>query len=449
MDTGMSNRLLKLLVLAAGIAAILMGVSAERQEVMGLLVLWVIAFLWITETFHITITALLVPILAAALGLLEIRAALANFAHPIIFLFLGGFALAAAMRAQGLDKWLAQSVLGMTGGRLDRGVVLLAIATALLSMWISNTAVTAMMLPLMLGLLAQKEDLPFRTQTFSLLIIAYSASIGGIGTLVGSPPNAIVAAELGLTFADWLYVGIPMVILLWPLMLLVLYLVLRPDFAGGRVVVEQESFVWTAQRKMLLGIFALTVSGWLLGQPLSNWLGIRDTDTWVALMAVVLITATGVARWHDIEESTDWGVLLLFGGGLTLSSVLGGSGASELLGFGLASLMEGWGIVLVMLTLVAFVQFFGEITSNTAATALLVPIFVTLPPEVVSPTQAVLAVGICASCAFMLPVATPPNALVHGTGKVPQKSMMRVGLVLNLSCTLLLTVVFSQFYQAL
>lgn len=445
----MKNMLVRALILAVGLAALTLGVEAQRQELMGLILLWIIAFLWVTETFHITVTALLIPVLAVALGLLDMRAALANFAHPIIFLFLGGFALAAAMRIQGVDRWLAQAVLRMTAGRLDRGVLLLAVATALLSMWISNTAVTAMMLPLILGLLAQKEGLSYRTQAFSLLIIAYSASIGGIGTLVGSPPNAIVAAELGLTFADWLYVGVPMVILLWPLMLAVLFFVLRPDFADSRITFDSEPFEWTTQRKMLLAIFALTVSGWLLGQPLSQWLGVGNTDTWVAVMALLLLTMTGVVDWKGIEKSTDWGVLLLFGGGLTLSAVLGGSGASEFLGLGLARLMEGWGIVLVILALVAFVQFFGELTSNTAATALLVPIFITLPAEVVSPTQAVLAVGICASCAFMLPVATPPNALVHGTGRVQQKTMMRVGLVLNLSCTALLTVVFSQFYQTL
>lgn len=436
-------------MLALGLLGIHTGVEAEPQVVKALSLLWIIAYLWVTETFHITVTALLIPVLAVVFGLLDMQAALANFAHPIIFLFLGGFALAAAMHFQGVDRWLAQSVLRLTGGRLDRGVLLLAVATALLSMWISNTAVTAMMLPLVLGLLSQQEDLPFKTQTFSLLVIAYSASIGGIGTLVGSPPNAIVAAELELTFLEWLYVGLPMAILLWPLMLTVLYLVLRPEFSRNCITFDSESFEWTPQRRMLLAIFSLTVSGWLLGQPLSAWLGIGNTDTWVAVSALLLLTMTGVVGWKDIEKSTDWGVLLLFGGGLTLSAVLGSTGASQFLGHGLARMIEGWSVVLVILALVIFVQFFGELTSNTAATALMVPIFITLPPEVVSPTQVVLAVGVCASCAFMLPVSTPPNALVHGTGKVPQRTMIRVGVVLNLSCSAMLTLVFSQFYQTL
>ena len=436
-------------ILAAGIAAIHLAIDAEGQVMTALALLWVVAYLWISEAFHITITALLIPLLAVATGLLDVKGALVNFAHPIIFLFLGGFALAAAMHIQGLDRWLADSILRLTGGRLDRGVLLLSLATAVLSMWISNTAVTAMMLPLVLGLLGEKS-LSAKTQAFSLLVIAYSANIGGMGTLIGSPPNAIVAAERGITFAEWLVVGIPLVLLLWPLMLVVLYRVLKPDFGGGRAELSGEVFRWTPRRRVLLGIFALTVLGWLLGQPLSAWLGIAgDMDTWVALAAIGLLATSGVVRWQDIEKSADWGVLLLFGGGLTLSAILKSSGASDFLGLGLAGLMDGWGIIAVMLALTAFVVFLTEVTSNTATTALLVPVFVALPGDLLDPTQAALAIGIAASCAFMLPVATPPNALVHGTGKVAQRTMIRTGLVLNLMCILVLTAVFSQFYRGL
>lgn len=442
----MDRRLLSAAVIGVGVAAILGLVDATGQVLTALALLWVIAWLWISETFHITITALLIPVLAVVLGLLDVKEALANFAHPIIFLFLGGFALAAAMHVQGLDKWLAEAILRLTRGRLDYGIVLLACATAVLSMWISNTAVTAVMLPLILGLLGQK-DLTIKTRAFSLLAIAYSANIGGMGTIIGTPPNAIVAAELGISFVEWLYVGVPLVILLWPLMLLVLFLVLRPDFGDGLVAISHNPFQWTNQRRILLVIFALTVTGWLFGQPLSQLLGISgDMDTWVALAAIGLLGISGVVSWQQVEKSADWGVLLLFGGGLTLSAILKSSGASEFLGLGLAAMLEGWGMVLVMLALVAFVVFLTEITSNTATTALLVPLFIALPGGLLNPTQAALAIGLSASCAFMLPVATPPNALVHGTGMVPQKIMVRSGLFLNLMCVLVLTLVFSQFY---
>ncbi|MDY0069340.1 MAG: SLC13 family permease [Porticoccaceae bacterium] len=443
----MSKSIVNGAIMAAGIAAITLGVEAEGQVVTALALLWVIAYLWISEAFHITITALLIPLLAVATGLLDVKGALANFAHPIIFLFLGGFALAAAMHIQGLDRWLADSILRLTGGRLDRGVLLLALATALLSMWISNTAVTAMMLPLVLGLLSEKPDLPYATRAFSLLAIAYSASIGGVGTLIGTPPNAIVAAELGLSFVDWLYIGVPLVVVLWPLMMVVLARVLRPDFQDARLEVRVEAFAWTRERRVLLGIFTITVIGWLFGRPLSALLGVGDDmDTWVALLALGLIAATGVARWQQIEKSTDWGVLLLFGGGLTLNGLLKSSGASEFLGLGLAGLIEGWGVVLVIMALVTFVVFFSEVTSNTATAALLVPLFVALPGDMLDPTQAALAIGVAASTAFMLPVGTPPNALVHGTGMVRQQTMIRAGFVLNLVCIAVLTLVFSQFY---
>lgn len=441
-----------LAILVTAAAAIGIFVEAPRQVVAALVLLLVIAWLWLSELLHITITALLVPVLAVAAGLLTIPDALRNFAHPVIFLFLGGFALAAAMRIQGLDAWLATAILRFTAGRLDRGMVVLALMTALISMWISNTAVTAMMLPLALGLLAQKPDLPYRTQAFSLLAIAYSANVGGIGTLIGTPPNAIVAAELGMSFVDWLYIGVPLVIVLWPLMMLVLYAVLRPDFqdvrlTSGSTTLASGTFAWTWQRKTLLGIFALAVTGWLLGRPLGAWLGVPgDMDTLVALAAIFLIAATGVASWRDIERGTEWGVLLLFGGGLTLNALLKSSGASDFLGLGLAHLMDGWGMVLIILCLVTFVVFFSEVTSNTATAALLVPVFVALPGDLLSPAQGALAIGIAASTAFMMPVGTPPNALVYGTGKVEQRTMIRAGFVLNLVCIGVLTLVFSLFF---
>lgn len=429
-------------IIAAGLAGIGFGVETGPEVTGALMLLWVIAVLWLTEAFHITVTALLVPVLAVTFGLLDVTAALENFAHPVIFLFLGGFALAAAMHVQGLDRMLARNILQVTGGRLDRGIILLAAATGLLSMWISNTAVTAVMLPLILGLLSQREDLDERTRAFSLLAIAYSANIGGIGTIIGSPPNAIVAAELGLTFTQWLRYGMPVALVLWPVMLVVLFRVLKPDFRGSLVAIETEDFRWTGHRRLLLAIFALAVAGWLFGAPLSELLGISGSmDTWVALLVIVLLAATRVASWKQIEHSAEWGVLLLFGGGLTLSAVLQTTGASVFLGQGVAGLIAGWPMILVLMGLIAFVKALTEITSNTATTALLVPVFVALPAGIIEPRLAALAIGISASCAFMLPVATPPNALVHGTGQVPQKSMIKAGLVLNLGSTLVLTLI--------
>ncbi len=440
----MNKNLAVAAVIVGGLVGIPALVEAATAIESALMLLWVVAVLWLTETFHITVTALLIPVLAVALGLLDMTAALENFAHPVIFLFLGGFALAAAMHVQGLDKWLAAGVLRLTRGRLCAGVVLLAAATGLLSMWISNTAITAVMLPLILGLLGQRDDLEPRTQAFSVLAIAYSANIGGIGTIIGSPPNAIVAAQLGLSFTDWLAVGLPVALALWPVMIFLLFAILRPDFRDNRVDVEHQAFDWTPHRTILIGIFLLAAAGWLFGEPLARLLGIQGSmDTWVALVVILLLAVARVATWKQIEHSADWGVLLLFGGGLTLSAVLQASGASTFLGAGLAELIGGWPGLLVLLVLVAFVVFLTEVTSNTATTALLVPVFAALPLGFMAPGAAAMAIGISASCAFMLPVATPPNALVHGTGRVTQNTMIKTGLRLNLVAVILLTVILN------
>ncbi len=436
-----------LAMLAAGLLGLTTGVAAEREVVIALCLFWVIAVLWLTETFHITVTALLIPLFAAGSGLLDVPDALKNFANPIIFIFIGGFSLAGAMRVQGLDRWLADEILKLARGRLDLALIMLAGTTGLLSMWINNTALTALMLPLVLGLLSQRDTMPQRTQTFGLLAIAYSANIGGIGTLVGSAPNAIVAAQLGMTFVDWLKVGLPVALLLWPLMMLVLWRMLKPDFLDNRVDTSAaSSFVWTRSRRLLVAIFAVTVSGWLLGQYLADWLGIAaNMDTLVALSAMVLVAVTRVASWEQLERSIDWGVVMLFGGGLTLSEVLKSTGASVYLGGSLAHFTLGWEAVFVLLAVVTFVIFLTEFTSNTATTALLVPVFLAMPASLVEPGVLALAVGVCSSCAFMLPVATPPNALVHGTHQLQPGAMKQVGLVLNLSGIVMLTGVFTLY----
>ena len=223
-------RALACLALSALVYAIAPAPDALR---IGLAIFVLIGGLWMTQALHLSVTALLVPLLAVLAGLMDPRTALASFAHPIIFLFLGGFALAAALQRQGLDQVLARGVLGLAAGRRLVAAVLLFALTGLLSMWISNTATAAMMLPLALGLLREQDGPPERA--FVLLGVAYSASIGGIGTLVGSPPNAIAAAQAGIGFAEWLRIGVPLVMLLLPLMAGVLFLVLRPHFGVEKI----------------------------------------------------------------------------------------------------------------------------------------------------------------------------------------------------------------------
>jgi sodium-dependent dicarboxylate transporter 2/3/5 len=299
------------------------------------------------------------------------------------------------------------------------------------------------MLPLALGLLRQQggkddatdEGAGARDRVFVLLGLAYSASIGGIGTLVGSPPNAIAAAQAGIGFAQWLRIGLPMVALLLPLMIGVLYLLLRPSLAG-RSEVPHERFEWTRPRIAATVIFACTVVGWIGSAPLSSWLGVAsDFDTLVALAAIAALFVTGTLRWDDLEQGANWGVLLLFGGGLALSQMMSSTGASRFLADQLVLLVQGAPTLLLLVAVVAFVVMLTELVSNTASAALLVPIFLSVSGSLgMSPVALSAAIAVSASCAFMLPVATPPNAIVYGTGEVPQGWMMRCGLVLNLVC---------------
>lgn len=425
-----------LCVLAAAAAGAWLAPAEGGALRQGLALFVLIGGLWVTQALPLAVTALLVPLLAVVMGLMPLKAALAPFAHPIIFLFLGGFALGAALSRQQLDQALAQGVLRLAGGRRMVAVLLCGALAAFLSMWMSNTATAAVMLPLAVGLLRSEGDHRepgAREYAFVLLVLAYSASLGGIATLVGSPPNAVAAAQLGIGFTEWMRWGLPVAALLWPLMVGVLWATLRPDLRG-QVPVEVEPLAWTPARVWTVVIFVATAAGWVGAVPLASRWGITaDMDTVVALCALVALTLTGALGWKDVERHAEWGVLLLFGGGLALSEVMVGTGASRYLAELLLAAVAQAHPALLLLGMVAFVVLLTEMVSNTASAALLLPVFVPVAAGVGLPPAVVGAViAIAASCAFMLPVATPPNAIVFATGRVSQATMMRCGAWLNL-----------------
>jgi len=416
-------------------------VPGDPQVGRGLALFVLIGGLWLSEAISLTYTALLVPVLAVALGLASVNAALRSFAHPIIFLFLGGFALAAALSRHRIDVWLAQRLLSLARGRPLPAALMLALATALLSMWISNTATAAMMLPLALGLSAPYAESYPRYRLFLLLALAWSANIGGIATLIGSPPNAIVAVALGWQFNDWLAVGVPAFVLLLPLALLVLIWAVKPERDMPRVALSDAApFPAGGGALAVLGIFLLTVGLWIFGQPLADALHIsKDFDAWVSVLAIVLLGVTRVVSWPDVEQHANWGVLLLFGGGIALSAVMQDSGTSAWLAGQVSAVMPQETPWITYLMIALFVVFLTELVSNTASAALLVPLMMPVASAVgASPVISAVIIGVAASCAFMLPVATPPNALVYGTGCVPQQAMMRAGIYLNLVAALLI-----------
>nr|WP_253339982.1 DASS family sodium-coupled anion symporter [Neisseria sp. HSC-16F19] len=402
----------------------------------GLAILLFVGILWFTEALHITVTALMVPILAASVGIPEMdtKSSLASFADPIIYIFFGGFALATALHIQKLDRKIALFLISLSGGNMLIAVLLIFAVTAFLSMWISNTATTAMMLPLALGIMTHLDREKDRsTFVFVLLGIAYCASIGGLGTIVGSPPNAIAAKALDLDFAGWMKYGLPMMLVLLPLMLMALYVVLRPKFGktdAGQV--QSENIPWTSTRILAALLFACTAMAWILSGTVKEITGVTNPDTWIALVAAVMVVVLGLASWKEVADGTDWGVLMLFGGGITLSVMMQKSGASLVLGQQMAAAFAQAHPFIVIFAVAAFIIILTEFTSNTASAALLVPIFASIAVEMNMPVEVmVMVIGIGASCAFMLPVATPPNAIVFGTGLVRQRDMMRVGAVLN------------------
>ncbi len=421
----------------------------------GLALLVFIAVLWLTEALHVTVTALLVPLLAIGLGLVATKNALAAFADPTIFLFFGGFALATALHIQKLDRMIANKIMALARGKLFVASIYLFSITAFLSMWMSNTATAAMMLPLAMGVLSQMDrEANHNTYVFILLGIAYSANIGGMGTLVGSPPNAIVASQLKLTFSDWLQYGLPIMLILMPLMIGTLYLVFKPKL-NVRFEKHFEVIEMNKSRIITLCIFVTIALCWMFSSQinpmLSNLLGLEKKmasfDSVVALLAAVVICSTGVATWKQIQDNTDWGVLMLFGGGLTLSAVLRDSGASKILADGIVFLIEGGHFYLIGLLVAAFIIFLTEFTSNTASAALLVPIFISIAQSLGMPELGLaLIIGLGASCAFMLPVATPPNAIVFGTGEIRQSEMVRVGVLLNIVCIFVIATVGYLFW---
>ena len=409
-------------------------IDAPLQVQLGMAVFVAVAWLWISQALPIATTALLIPVLALTTGLLPVAQAFENFANPVIFLFMGGFALAASLQKYGLDQLFALKMLSLAGGRSFIAILLLFLTTALLSMWISNTATIALMLPIALGLLSQQKpkENP-NLYIFVLLGLAYSGNLGGMATLIGSPPNAIAATAAGLSFSDWLRWGVPMFALLFPLMIFILFMLFRPKISHA-IGLELKRIDYHWRRNVVIGIFAFTALGWILSAPLSQALGItKGFDAMLAVLAIIMLTGSKCLPFDDFVKKTNWGILILFGGGLTLSALLKSSGASMWLASQISSNLPVDNTWLLLLIICLFVIFLTELVSNTASAALLVPLFMSVAVDLQLPPVAIaVVIALSASCAFMLPVATPPNAIVFSSGFVPQKQMMRAGLLLNL-----------------
>lgn len=422
-----------------------------------LLLIWMAAW-WLTEAVALQATALLPLVLLPLFGAATMKEAAAPYASPLIFLFLGGFLMALSMQRWGLDRRIALFVLRLAGTRPANLVGGFMVVTAVLSSCVSNTATVAMMLPIGLGVLAMAGagdgDRGGNLKVCLMLAIAYAASIGGLATVIGSPPNGLLvqyaADQLGerISFLRWLAVGLPLTLVLLPVTWLLLTRVLHPlprePLAGGRALLDAE---WArlgpvkSGEWITLAVFTGAVAGWLARPLLADVLpGL--TDAGIAITAGLLLFVLPVSvREHrfaldwDTAARLPWGVLILFGGGLSLAEAVETGGVGEFLGsFALG--LEGLPPLVLVLAVTAGVVFLTELTSNTATAATLIPILAALAPGLgLSPLALAIPVTLAASCAFMLPVATPPNAILFGSGHVTLPQMMRAGVWLNLIAT--------------
>lgn len=409
-----------------------------------------VALLWMTEAVPLALTGIMIPVIASLLGIIQPKEAFMQFGNPVIFLFLGGFILAGALTKHSIDKLLAQKLIRLSKGNFYRSSILMMLCTSLLAFWISNTSSTLIMLPLTLGMLRLiKKDAVTQEAKFLMLGIAYAANIGGITTMVSSPPNAIGAALLGITFFQWLKHGLPMFLMTFPLMVGILTWYFKPD---RKLCVNQVIEVESSGRgnKTLSIIFVLIVVLWLMEGVLSPMLGITNSfNSLAAITAVFLIVITGVLRWDDAIKCIKWDVLLLFGGGLTLAMLLDKNGLGTLVAEQIALFANTvpligliWGIVIISII-------FTEFMSNTASAALFLPIIYTLAVKIhVNPALLVLPATLAASYGFMLPAGTPPNALVYATGFIPQRDMLRVGFILNILFSVILSLFFYFVFKA-
>lgn len=448
------------------------GVTAAGRASIGVGVL--MAVWWLTEAIPLSATALIPIALLPLLGAMPLDEVTARYGHPLIFLFLGGFILGIAMERWDLHKRIALVTILLVGTRPVMLIAGFMVATAMLSMFVSNTATTIMLLPIGMSVVVMvREQLAGGDRSPAehagavdafaaalMLGIAYGASIGGVGTLIGTPPNTVLASFLAdeyqvtVGFAQWMRLGLPVVLVFLPLAWVYLTRIAHPirlsHIPGGREHIRNELRALGRIKRgewIVLIVFAITALSWIL-RPQLVTLGVRWhitpmrhlSDTGIVIIAAIALFIIPVDRargvraidWHDARR-LPWGILILFGGGLALAKAISTTDVDAFLGSGFAS-MSGVPVWVVVLVVAAAMIFLTELTSNTAVTAAMLPVLASAAGALELPLiSLLLPATIAASCAFMLPVATPPNAIVFSSGVVTIRQMARAGFWLNLA----------------
>ncbi|MCM4167044.1 Sodium-dependent dicarboxylate transporter SdcS [Arenibacter antarcticus] len=441
---------------------------SEKGDAVIAVAVWMIIW-WITEAVSISVTALLPLILFPLLKIMPLAEVGANYGSPIIFLFFGGFVMALALEKVNLHKRIALNIIRITGTTPNKVILGFMIATATLSMWISNTASTVVMLPIAMSVIRllindadgfTKDDRNFALNV--MLGIAFSANAGGIATVIGTPPNSILIGlleneyNIEISFLKWMVIGLPFSIVLLTIIYFVLVKWMFPNkqlkFTASKQVIDQELEKLgptTGKEKMVLVIFGITVFLWifraLINEIFPN-LGLSDTIismiAAISLFAIPFNIKKGdfIIGWNDTEKLA-WGILILFGGGLALAQGMSASGIVDTVAHIIAN--SEIGVLLTTTLLLFLILFMTELMSNVALIAVLAPVVAGIAIGLGIPILYLLIpVTIASSCAFMLPMATPPNAIVFASGHIKVYQMARVGIILNVISVGLLVLLF-------
>ncbi len=438
-------------------------ISPQADAVLAV-ALWMIIW-WVSEAVHIAVTALLPLLLFPLLNVAEMQEVSQHYGNPIIFLFFGGFVMALALQKVNLHRRIALNIVKLTGTSPERVILGFMIATAFMSMWISNTASTVVMLPIALSviqLLIDDEDgFTKKDKNFALnmmLGIAIAANAGGIATIIGTPPNSVLIAlleseyQIEISFFQWMQFGLPFSIVFVGLAYLVLVKWIFPckgiQFSRSAALIREEIKNlgnMTRHEKQVAIIFIITVALWIsrgfIQKALPN-LAINDTLISICGAIAMFAIPTSFKKpqfildWKDTEKLS-WGILLLFGGGLALASGMKSSGIVDLVTNAIAA--SNWSIYLIVTLLILLMIFMTELMSNVALVTVLAPVIAGIAIGIDIPLlQLLIPITMAASCAFMLPMATPPNAIVFASGHVKVSQMAKIGFILNIIAVILL-----------
>ncbi|MDX1636762.1 MAG: SLC13 family permease [Balneolaceae bacterium] len=422
---------------------------------------------WVTEVIPISGTALIPLVLFPILGIMDIDNAAAPYADPMIYLFLGGFIIAIAMQRWDLHRRIALNIIRAIGSKPRNIIFGFIVSSAFMSMWVSNTAATMMMLPIGLSVIQltktgtsdPAEQAQYRDFAVVLMLaIAYAANVGGLGTVIGTPTNALLIAfvedayGVEISFAQWMSLGIPVVVLGLPVIFYSLANIAYPirlkTLPGGKEYIDSEMERLGSISKpeqMVAAVFGLVALLWI-SRPLIEQLIPGLSDASIAIFGALILflipvdlgKARFLMRWKDAED-IPWGVLILFGGGLSLAGAIQKTGLAEWVG-GYFEILGGWPVLLIILVISGIIIMFTELASNSATAAAFLPVIGSVAISIgQDPLLFAVPVTMVASCAFMLPVATPPNAIVYGSGVMSIPQMTRAGMILNIGFAVLIS----------